>query len=89
MFAASNGNARMTNRVGIAPYLQAAPFALIFLVFLVVPLAMIVTVSFWNYTDYSIEPAFQLQNYADVFDRCIARLPRPAAPGPPHPRRAP
>ncbi|GGE11173.1 ABC transporter permease [Aureimonas endophytica] len=65
----------MSQRVGIAPYLQAAPFALIFLLFLVVPLAIIVMVSFWTYTDYSIEPDFQFQNYLDVFDRCLVRLP--------------
>ena len=65
----------MSQRVGIAPYLQAAPFALIFLLFLVIPLVFIVVVSFWQYTDYSIEPAFDAQNYVDVFDRCITRLP--------------
>ncbi|WP_244488187.1 ABC transporter permease [Aureimonas sp. Leaf454] len=61
--------------MGIAPYLQVAPFALIFLLFLVVPLAIIVMVSFWTYDNYSIQPAFQFQNYMDVFDRCVTRLP--------------
>ncbi|WP_279482477.1 ABC transporter permease [Aureimonas sp. SK2] len=64
-----------TDRTGLAPYLQAAPLALVFLLFLVVPLAFIVMVSFWTYDNYQIQPAFTLQNYADVFDRCIARLP--------------
>ncbi len=64
-----------TNRTGIVPYLQAAPLALVFLLFLVVPLAFIVVVSFWTYDNYQIQPAFTVQNYADVFDRCIARLP--------------
>ncbi|KQT43010.1 ABC transporter permease [Aureimonas sp. Leaf454] len=65
----------MAARMGIAPYLQVAPFALIFLLFLVVPLAIIVMVSFWTYDNYSIQPAFQFQNYMDVFDRCVTRLP--------------
>ncbi|KQT64452.1 MULTISPECIES: ABC transporter permease [unclassified Aureimonas] len=65
----------MATRIGIAPYLQVAPFALIFLLFLVVPLAIIVMVSFWTYDNYSIQPAFTMQNYMDVFDRCIVRLP--------------
>lgn len=58
-------------RVALAPYLQAAPLALVFAAFFVVPLVVVVIVSFWNYTLYSIEPAFVLQNYADVFDGCF------------------
>lgn len=65
----------MASRTGIAPYLQAAPLALVFLVFLVIPLVFIVMVSFWTYENYSIQPAFVFQNYADVFDRCISNLP--------------
>ncbi|WP_294641981.1 ABC transporter permease [uncultured Aureimonas sp.] len=64
-----------TDRNGLAPYLQAAPLALVFLLFLVIPLAFIVMVSVWTYDNYQIQPAFTLQNYADVFDRCISRLP--------------
>ena len=60
---------------GFVPYLQAAPMALVFLVFFVLPLAATVVVSFWQYTQYSIEPAFTWQNYGDVFDGCIAELP--------------
>jgi putative spermidine/putrescine transport system permease protein len=44
-------------------------------VFFVLPLILTVIVSFWNYTAYSIEPAFTLQNYSDVFYGCIADLP--------------
>ena len=60
---------------GIAPYMQAAPMALVFLVFFVVPLGATVVVSFWQYTQYSIEPAFTGGNYADIFEGCLARLP--------------
>ncbi|CAM4253580.1 ABC transporter permease [Palleronia rufa] len=59
----------------IAPYLQAAPMALVFLIFFVLPLAATVLVSFWQYTQYSIEPAFTAQNYGDVFYGCLRDLP--------------
>jgi len=58
-----------------APYWQAAPMACVFLVFFILPLVATFVVSFWNYTDYSIEPAFKPENYVEVFDKCIAGLP--------------
>ena len=58
-----------------APYWQAAPMAAVFLVFFILPLIATCIVSFWNYTDYSIEPAFKPENYVEVFDKCIAGLP--------------
>lgn len=59
----------------LVPYLQAAPMALVFLVFFVLPLAATIAVSFWQYTQYSIEPAFTAQNYGDVFYGCLRDLP--------------
>jgi putative spermidine/putrescine transport system permease protein len=47
-------------------YLQVAPLALVFLLFLVVPIATIVVVSFFDYTTTSIVPAFLLQNYEEL-----------------------
>jgi putative spermidine/putrescine transport system permease protein len=50
-----------------SPHLQgwllASPLALVLLVFLLLPIAMIVTVSFWTATEFSIVPAFSLENY--------------------------
>lgn len=57
------------------PYWQALPFALVFLLFFVLPLGLIVMVSFWDYNGYQIIPAFTGQNYLDVFEGCIADLP--------------
>jgi putative spermidine/putrescine transport system permease protein len=57
------------------PYWQAAPMALAFLLFFVLPLIVTLIVSFWEYTEYSIEPAFVVTNYVDAFDRCVASLP--------------
>jgi len=52
---------------GLASGLQAAPFALVFVLFLVLPLVLVVTVSFWRASDYELIPAFTLQNYLDIF----------------------
>ena len=56
-------------------YWQAAPMALVFGFFFLLPLAATAMVSFWEYTEYSIEPAFVLTNYSDAFDGCISSLP--------------
>ena len=47
----------------VAPYLQAAPLALVLGLFLVVPLAAIVVVSFWTYDGVMPAPGFVLDNY--------------------------
>ena len=72
--AAGRGTARRTGPM-LVPYLQAAPMALVFLIFFVLPLAATIAVSFWQYTQYSIEPAITLQNYDDIFRGCLRDLP--------------
>lgn len=44
-------------------WLQAAPLALVLLGFLMAPIVMIVIVSFWGATEFSIYPAFLWDNY--------------------------
>lgn len=51
----------------ISAWLQAAPLAFVLLAFLVAPILMIVIVSFWGATEYSIYPAFQFDNYEFLF----------------------
>ncbi|HEY9068210.1 MAG TPA: ABC transporter permease [Burkholderiaceae bacterium] len=51
-------------------WLQATPFALVFLLFLIVPLVLVAAVSFWKASDYELIPAFTVQNYVQVFDGC-------------------
>ena len=51
---------------GWITYLQVAPLALVFLLFLVVPIATIVVVSFFDYNTTQIIPAFLLQNYEEL-----------------------
>ncbi len=65
----------MTRLARYSPYFLALPFALVFLAFFVVPLVLVVVVSFWDYTEYSIIPDFILTNYAEMFEGCLARLP--------------
>jgi putative spermidine/putrescine transport system permease protein len=48
-------------------WLQAAPLALVLLGFLIAPIVMIVIVSFWGATEFSIFPAFQFDNYEFLF----------------------
>ena len=57
-------------RTGPHPWLQAAPFSAVFAFFFVLPLLLVVAVSFWPTSDYALIPGFTLQNYAAIFDGC-------------------
>ena len=57
------------------PYWQAAPMTLVFAVFFVIPLIATFVVSFWEYNQYSIQPAMTGENYTEIFDGCISGLP--------------
>ena len=46
-----------------AGWLLSLPLALVLFFFLILPIAMIVVVSFWGATEFSIYPAFQFDNY--------------------------
>ncbi|WP_413992945.1 ABC transporter permease [Labrys okinawensis] len=58
-----------------ASYWQAAPLTIVFAIFFILPLLATFIVSFWDYTEYSMEPDFQLKNYVEVFDKCVSGLP--------------
>ena len=49
------------------PYLQVAPLALILIIFLGIPLLTVIVVSFFDYSNYQVYPAFILQNYIELF----------------------
>jgi putative spermidine/putrescine transport system permease protein len=49
---------------------QASPYALVFVLFFLIPLGLIVMVSFWNFNEYEIIPAFTLRNYFSIFEGC-------------------
>lgn len=50
----------------IAPYLQATPLTAVLAAFLVLPIATIVMVSFWDYDSIQIFPAFVFTNYEET-----------------------
>lgn len=61
----------MRNWKHIQPYLLVAPQTLVFLLFLVVPIAAILMVSFWEFTGYSMTPAFNWDNYTTIFSSSV------------------
>jgi putative spermidine/putrescine transport system permease protein len=67
--------ARNLDRFGVPGWLQAMPFGLVFAVFFVAPLILVVIVSFWNYNDYEMMPAFITRSYTESFDGCLTKLP--------------
>lgn len=56
----------------LSAWVQALPFTLVFVLFLVLPLLLVLAVSFWRATDYELIPAFTVQNYIDVFSGCAS-----------------
>ncbi|NCO22302.1 MAG: ABC transporter permease, partial [Rhodobacterales bacterium] len=57
----------MLRNKAITGWLMAAPLALVLVVFLVLPILLIVVVSFWQATEFSIIPAFVWENYDFLF----------------------
>lgn len=56
----------------IAAWWQAAPFTAVFVLFFLIPLALIAMVSFWDFNEYELLPGFTLKNYAAIFDGCAS-----------------
>lgn len=50
------------------PYLQVAPLTLVLLVFLGVPFMVVAAVSFFEFDDFNVYPAFVLSNYIELFE---------------------
>ena len=46
-----------------------------FLVFFIIPLALVVLVSFFDYNDYEIVPTLTTRSYVENFEGCISQLP--------------
>ena len=53
----------------------ALPFGLVIALFFVLPLLLVVMVSFWDYTSYSIIPDFIFTNYEDILYGCLSKFP--------------
>jgi putative spermidine/putrescine transport system permease protein len=55
----------------VTGWLLASPLALVLAVFLILPVLMIVVVSFWTATEFSIVPAFSMENYEFLFGSSV------------------
>lgn len=55
---------------GLAAWWQALPLSAVFIVFFVIPLALVLMVSFWHYDQYQLIPGFTSENYLSVFEGC-------------------
>jgi putative spermidine/putrescine transport system permease protein len=57
----------------IRAWWQAGPFAAVFALFFLIPLALVVMVSFWNFNEYELIPDFTFRNYLAIFEGCTGR----------------
>jgi putative spermidine/putrescine transport system permease protein len=57
----------------LAAWWQALPLTTVFALFFLIPLALVLMVSFWDYNQYEMLPGFTLKNYVAIFDGCLSR----------------
>ena len=62
---------RILKSANLTGWLLAAPLTLVLAVFLILPILLIVVVSFWTATEFSIVPAFQFDNYRFLFGSSV------------------
>src|SRR3990167_11495452 len=56
-----------------AAWWQALPLTTVFALFFLIPLALVLMVSFWDYNQYEMLPGFTVKNYVAIFDGCLSR----------------
>ena len=56
----------------IAAWWQALPLTSVFALFFLLPLGLVLMVSFWDYNQYEMQPDFSFKNYIAVFDGCLS-----------------
>ncbi|MBC7608984.1 MAG: ABC transporter permease [Polaromonas sp.] len=66
---AHSGAAKAPGR-SIAAWWQALPLTAVFVLFFLIPLALISMVSFWDFNEYELLPGFTFKNYISVFEGC-------------------
>jgi putative spermidine/putrescine transport system permease protein len=69
--AQKQSNIKPQNR-GMAAWWQAAPLTVVFVLFFIIPLALVLMVSFWDYNQYEMQPAFTFKNYLAIFEGCLS-----------------
>jgi len=57
----------------LAAWWQALPLTTVFVLFFLIPLALVLMVSFWDYNQYEMLPGFTFKNYISVFEGCLSR----------------
>ena len=67
--AANSAPAKAPGR-SLAAWWQALPLASVFVLFFLIPLALVLTVSFWDFNEYELLPGFTLKNYSAIFEGC-------------------
>ena len=65
----------MSSTRNLVPLFLSLPFGLVIFSFFIIPLCLVVMVSFWDYNAYSIIPDFIFTNYEDIFYGCVKSLP--------------
>jgi putative spermidine/putrescine transport system permease protein len=58
------------SKSGPSAWLQATPLSAVFAFFFLVPLGLVVMVSFWEFNEYELIPGFTFDNYLSVFNGC-------------------
>lgn len=66
----ASGHAATAPVHAVKAWWQAAPFALVFLLFFLIPLGLVAMVSLWNFNEYELIPAVTLRNYLSLFEGC-------------------
>ncbi|TPG24987.1 ABC transporter permease [Variovorax guangxiensis] len=66
----ASGHAASAPTHAVKAWWQALPFAAVFLLFFLIPLALIAMVSLWNFNEYELIPAVTLRNYLSLFEGC-------------------
>lgn len=66
--APSHGPASVASSVHA--WWQALPLAAVFAVFFLVPLGLVLMVSFWDFNEYELLPGFTWRNYLSIFEGC-------------------
>jgi putative spermidine/putrescine transport system permease protein len=58
-------------RQSVGAWWQALPLATVFVLFFLIPLSLVLMVSFWDYNQYEMQPAFTVKNYFAIFEGCL------------------
>ncbi len=61
----------LAQRNNLIGWMLASPLFIVLVLFLILPIIMIVIVSFWGATEFSIYPAFQWDNYEFLFSSSV------------------